>query len=410
MQLNKHLTTQPPKMKKIAVVSYHTCPLSDEKNAETGGMNTYVLELNKALAAKGYVVDIFTRCFEKESCNIIQVMPNLRVIHIKAGQAVQIRKKELPRYIPEFTDNLLKFIQAEKSAYSLISAHYFLSGQIGLSLKRKLKVPLFVTFHTLALMKNLVARSNDEKEELSRISAELKLVSHADKIIATSDNDIEYLHTLYGCPLKKIALLSPGVNLELFRPINKLTAKKMVKAGLKEKIILFVGRITPLKGIDVLLYALKIVVQKNPKLPVSLWVVGERSNELKRLKSIGKLLGIEKYVKFTGQKYRKELPYYYNLAEMVIMPSWYESFGQVALEAMACRVPVISSDVSGVSKLLDKEHNQLLISANNPIGLSRKISLLLTNKSKHESLSSKVFKRVQNLSWDHVANNFTNIS
>lgn len=396
-------------MKKIAVISYHTCPLSCEKGAEIGGMNTYVLELNKALAAKGYVIDIFTRCFEKKSCNIIQVMPNLRVIHIKAGEAVQIRKKELPRHIPEFTDNLLKFIQAEKSAYSLISAHYFLSGQIGLSLKRKLKVPLFMTFHTLALMKNLVARSG-EKEELSRISAELKLVSHADKIIATSDNDIEYLHTLYGCPLRKIALLSPGVNLELFRPINKLTAKKMVKAGLKEKIILFVGRITPLKGIDVLLYALKIIVQKNPKLPISLWVVGERSNELRRLKSIGKLLGIENYVRFAGQKCRNELPYYYNMAEMVIIPSWYESFGLVALEAMACRVPVISSDVTGVSKLLDKEHNQLLISANNPIGLSRKISLLLTNKSKHKSLSSKVFKRVQNLSWSHVANNFTNIS
>lgn len=396
-------------LKKIAVISYHTCPLSDETEAEIGGMNIYVLELSKALAEKGCIIDIYTRCVNRNHCNTVEVSPSLRVIHIVAGKQVSIPKKQLLKYIPEFTGNLKKFMEKEKLSYGLISAHYYQSGLIGLALKKYLKVPLTITFHTLALMKNLVARSDSERENLRRIKAELMLVRKADKVIATSSNDIEYLHTLYACPLEKIILLSPGVNLKLFRPINKFLAKKTTQADLNHKIILFVGRIAPLKGIDVLLYAIRILTQKHPKIPLCLWIVGEWSQEFKRLQYIRKLLDISAYVKFVGQKKQAELPYYYNSAEMVVMPSYYESFGIVALEAMACGVPVIVSDVTGVSGLLDKEHNELLTSANNPIGLARKIGNLLVSKNRHQVMGEKVFKRVQNLGWDSVADKFVTI-
>lgn len=404
-------------MQRIAVISYHTCPLSDEKNAEIGGMNTYVLELSKALAEKRFIIDIYTRCVDKNSPKIVQVSGNLRVIHLIAGNPESLSKENLLNHVPEFSNNLYDFIKKEKISYDKISAHYFLSGLIGLELKKKIKVPLIMTFHTLALMKNLVARNEDEKGDLQRIRSELLLMEQADKIIATSESDLEYIHTLYNCPLKKIALLSPGVNLALFRPINKIKAKKFIGANLNQKLILFVGRIDPVKGIDVLLYTIKILVQKHPHPSISLWIVGgnnidykkDWSKELKRLEEIRQLLGITAYVKFIGKKEREELPFYYNAAEIVLMPSHYESFGQAALEAMACGTPIIITDITGVSGLLDKEHNALLISASNPIGLAKKIRHLLTDAKVHKKMSQEVFKKVQNLSWENVALNFTQI-
>lgn len=392
-------------LRKIAVISYHTCPLSDEADAEIGGINTYVLELSKALAEKGFVIDIYTRLVDKKSPEVVYVSANLRVIHLPA----------LSQHIPEFIKNLYKFIEKEKLSYTLISAHYYLSGLIGLEAKKKYKVPLIVTFHTLALMKNLVVRSEDERESPQRIKSEILLTKKADQIIATSRSDLEYIHVLYNCPLRKIAVLTPGVNLKLFRPIDKLKAKKIIKADLNHKLILFVGRIEALKGIDVLLYAIKILIQKNPKMLLCLWIVGGNNirstngqpKELKRLEEVRKLLKLKAYVRFVGKKTAKELPYYYNSAEMVILPSQYESFGMVAAEAFACGVPVIITDVTGMSDLLDQEHSFMLTSAGNPIRLARKIENLLTNKKEHKRLSKDVLKKVRGLSWENVADRFT---
>ncbi len=404
-------------MKRIAVISYHTCPLSDEKNAQIGGMNTYILELSKALAKKGHLIDIYTRCVDKNSPEIVEVLPNLRVIHLPAGDPVELPKQDLPKYIPEYSNNLYRFIQKENISYDLLSAHYFLSGLISLKLKKKTKVPLVVTFHTLGLLKNLVARNENEREDLQRISSELLLTKQADKIIATSEHDLEYIHTLYNCPLKKIFLLSPGVDLTLFRPIEKDKAKKFIGASQNHKIILFVGRIEPLKGIDVLLYTIKILLQRKLKPLPCLWIVGgeninnqpEWSKELKRLEKTRHLLNINSYVKFVGKQNQDKLPYYYNSAEIVLMPSQYESFGITALEAMACAVPVIVTDTAGVSGLLDKTHSSLLTSANNPIGLARKIKHLLINKTEYKKMSREVFNKVQDLSWENVALKFTQI-
>lgn len=394
-------------LRKIAVISYHTCPLSDEADPEVGGINTYVLELSKALAEKGYVIDIYTRLVDKKSPEVVKISANLRIIHLPA----------LSQHLPEFTKNLYKFIEKEKLSYTLISAHYYLSGLIGLEAKKKYKIPLMVTFHTLALMKNLVAKNEDERESSQRIKSEILLTKKADKIIATSGSDLEYIHTLYDCPLGKIAVLTPGVNLKLFRPIDKPKAKKIIKADLNHKLILFVGRIAPLKGIDVLLYAIKILIQKNPKMLLCLWIVGGNNinskrgqpKELRRLEEVRKLLKLKAYVRFVGKKTAQELPYYYNSAEMVILPSQYESFGMVAAEAFACGVPVIITDTAGMSDLLNQEHSFMLTSAGNPIRLASKIENLLANKKEHQRLSKNVLKKVRSLSWENVADRFIQI-
>jgi D-inositol-3-phosphate glycosyltransferase len=396
--------------KRIAVISYHTCPLSDSEGKETGGMNVYVMESCKRLAEKGYGVDVYTRSQDKNSPKIVDVSDNLRVIHIAAGEEKNVEKKKLITHISEFTKNLLDFIDKNKITYDLIYSHYYLSGIIGLQIKKQYNLPLFVTFHTLALMKNLVARDESEREGLVRIKYELLLVKKADKIIATSESDREYLITLYNCPKNRVFVVTPGVDLKVFNPKDKNISKEMIGADKDHKLILFVGRIEPLKGIDVLLYAMKILLKNNPEIRLCLWVLGgdltgenkNWSKELKRLNELKELLNISTAVTFVGRKKQNELSDYYNASEIVILPSQYESFGIAALEAMACGIPVITTDTTGVAGILDKQHSSLITSANNPLLLADKIKNLLTNEKEYEKLSHEVIKKVSDLTWEDI--------
>ncbi len=405
------------KLKRLAVISYHTCPLSDEEGKEVGGMNVYVLELAKALAKKGYVLDLYTRSQDDSRPKIVDVAKNLRVIHIPAGEEIPLPKKELGNYIQEFLLNFYAFVESEELKYDVVSCHYYLSGLIGMDIKKNLGIPMTITFHTLALMKNLVARSADEKEDIERVEAELLLVKKADKVIATSEHDSEYLATLYDCPERKIEVLTPGVNLQHFRPKDKLQAKRTIGADLDHEIILFVGRIEPLKGIDTIIYALKILRQKNPDLQVCLWVVGGNtseevakwSDELRKLEKIRQILNIPTAVKFVGRKHQDELPNYYNASKIVAMPSHYESFGITALEAMACGIPVITTDATGVSDLFDKKHSALITSANNPLLLAEKMQNLLIDQDAYAKASELVYSKVQDLSWEATAAKFKSI-
>jgi D-inositol-3-phosphate glycosyltransferase len=403
--------------KRIAVISYHTCPLSDIEKDEIGGMNVYVIELCKSLAKKGYKIDIYTRSQNKDTQKIVNVSDNLRVIHLVAGKEENIKKHELIKYIPEFIKNLLQFINSNKLTYDLIYSHYYLSGIIGLKVKEKYKLPLFVTFHTLALMKNLVARSELERENNQRIKSELLLVKKANKIIATSVADSQYLMTLYSCPKSKIAIVTPGVDLKIFNKKDKNINKEAIGIDKNQKLILFVGRIEPLKGIDVLLYATKILFKNNPKINLRLLILGGDSSsstknwskELRRLNRLTNLLNISSLVLFVGRKNRNELSKYYSASDIVILPSQYESFGIVALEAMASGIPVIATDTTGVTGILDKKHSSLVTSANNPLLLADKMNNLLTNEKEYSKLSNEVLSKVADLSWDNIAEKFINL-
>lgn len=421
--------------KRIAMISYHTCPLASEEGKETGGMNIYVLQTAKELAKQGFLVDIFTRSQDIDQPHIIQISDNLRLMHIKAGPESYIlpnteeHKKQFLSYIPEFVENIKAFQNNEGISYDVIDAHYYLSGIAGLELKSfskvyneqsrtaqdKKEIPLIITFHTLGLMKNLVARESLSAPEKERVEIEANLVKQADTIISPSESEKKYLQYLYNTPVEKITVISPGVDTSLFYPMDKTQTKLAVGASPDHKMILFAGRIDPVKGLDVLLYAMRILFTKKPDIKACLWIVGGDvsqepetwSKELQKLEQLRKLLDLHTTVRFVGQQPQHELPKYYNAADLVVMPSHYESFGLTALEAMACGTPVITTNVTGVSELLEESCQKHITVANNPLILAEDIIHVLTHhseKSEHQMLES-----VKEFDWKNIAEKITKV-
>ncbi len=399
--------------KRIAMFSYHTCPLASYEGKETGGMNVYVLELSKKLVKKGFTIDIFTRSQDRRQPKIVNVEKNLRVIHLKAGKEKNIAKKNLINFIPEFVESFNKFMEKEGIEYDFFHCHYYLSGLAAYHIKKHShkNTPFIITFHTLALMKNLVARGELEREENERVEAEKFLTIHADKIIAPSESDSLYLQYLYECKEEKIYVIPPGVDKNIFKPMSKKLSKSKINSNQNDRFILFVGRIEPLKGIDVLMYATKILIEKNSSFNnLCLLIVGgdiskktKLSNELKKLQELRHTLNLSTNVKFIGQVRQEMLPYYYNASELVVIPSHYESFGMAALEAMSCGIPVITTNVAGISELLDEKHQALITTSNNPLLLASQIEDLLTDEKVHEKLGREVFLKVQDLSWNNIS-------
>jgi D-inositol-3-phosphate glycosyltransferase len=445
---------------RVAQILYHTCPLASEEGKESGGANVYVLKLSEELSKLGIQVDMFTRSEDENTPHEVILSPNLRLFHLKAGPEETLPKSELINYIPEFVENLQKFVETEK--YDILDCHYYMSGLTALSLLRKqesLKLDpkshifkknnvawddnrfpkTIVTFHTLGLIKNLVARSPSELADETRINAEKELVKKFDAIIAPSKNERDYLHFLYNANPKKINIISPGYDPEIFRPTNKLEAKKQINACPEHKIVLFVGRIEPLKGIDSLLYATKIAFEKYDT-KFCVFVIGgekktniasllhdsiakekintnflsnetmkqwnnddKQNSELQKLTNLQNSLSLHTSVKFIPQVSQHKLADYYNAADVVVMPSHYESFGLTALEAMACETPVIVTETAGISGILESSQRSGIISAGNPLLLAERINHILENEKYHEQLSEEIKNTIKNLTWGETA-------
>jgi len=398
------------KQLRIAMFSVHACPLASEEGKETGGLNIYVLELAKELGNLGHKVDIFTRREKRSNPAVVKVSKNVRVVHLKTGPERPVSKKTLIKHLDEFVVNFHIFKHGQNIKYDVLHCHYYLSGLAGIKCKDKCcqNATLVMTFHTLALMKNLVARSNSERSLQTRITAEFRLMQKADAITASSESDADYITHLYGANPNKLTAVPPGVDLNIFKSMNSLRVRKSLNINPNNQLILAVGRIEPLKGFDAILYALKILIQKSPKLEkqLCLYIIGGDLNqkqmhwthEQKKLETLRKQLSLTTQVEFVNQQPQKQLAKYYNAANVVVMPSHYESFGMVALEAMACGTPVIASNVAGISRFIHGSKRGLITTANNPMLLAEQIG---------KTLQSKTLNKEPNLpktfSWEAVA-------
>ena len=396
------------------MLSVHTCPLATLGGKETGGMNVYVRDLSRELGRRGIAVDCFTR---SQNPNIPRVShklgPNGRVIHVPAGPEAPYDKHRIVDHIPEFVDGVRGFARREGLRYDVIHSHYWLSGLAARGLRRAWGAPITQMFHTLGQMKNSVANSPDEWEPEVRINGEVEVMTFADNLVAATPLERAQMVWLYGADTTKIDVVPCGVDLDLFRPVPRQEARKVLGLPPSRRIILFVGRIEPLKGIDTLLRAIALVAPKVPHWQENLSVViiggaqgagADKVNaELTRLERMRADLGIEELVTFRGAQDQDSLVYHYSAAEMVVMPSHYESFGMVALEAMACGAPVVASKVGGLAFNVQDGQTGFLVPERDAEALAAKIRLLLEDDSLRKKLGQQAAQWAGRYGWPVIA-------
>jgi D-inositol-3-phosphate glycosyltransferase len=404
----------------IAMISYHTCPLAVLGGKHTGGMNVYVRELTRFLGRVGVHVDVFTRSQDE---HIPQVSHDLgyfnRVVHVPAGPETTLPKKQLAKYTTELAKGILDFAARKNIRYDLIHAHYWMSGMAGAILKETWQVPMLLMFHTLGLMKQRVGRTPEKCEGGYRIDGESYVMQTADRIIAATEAERSQLQSLYGVNDQKITIVPPGVDTHHFYPIPPDEAKEAIGISPDERMALFVGRIEPLKGLDTLIRAMAIVKRKCKAFvcPHYLIIIGgdpegdsmDMTEEMNRLQSLCGELGLDEMVLFLGKRGQDTLPYYYSAAEVVVMPSHYESFGMVALEAMACGTPVIASRVGGLAYLVREGETGFFVPAQDPEALAEKLRLIFVDHDLRAQLGEQAVVYAHDFSWELITDQIVDV-
>ncbi|MDY6868495.1 MAG: glycosyltransferase [Chloroflexota bacterium] len=404
----------------IAMISYHTCPLAVLGGKHTGGMNVYVRELTRFLGRVGVHVDVFTRSQDE---HVPQVSHDLgyfnRVVHIPAGPETVLPKEQLAQYMSELANGILDFAARKSINYDLIHAHYWMSGVAGASLKEAWQVPMLQMFHTLGLMKQRIGRTPEEREGQYRIKGERYVIEQADRIIAATEAEQSQLESLYDVNHQKISIIPPGVDTHHFYPIPPDEAKEAIGISPDERMALFVGRIEPLKGLDTLIHAMAIVKKKCKAFvcPHYLVIIGgdpegdtrDMTDEMNRLQNLCAELGLDEIVLFLGKRGQDTLPYYYSAAEVVVMPSHYESFGMVALEAMACGTPVIASRVGGLAYLVREGKTGFFVPAQDPDALAEKLRLIFVNHDLRARLGEQAVVYAHDFSWELITDQIVDV-
>jgi len=394
---------------RIALLSYHTCPLATLGGKDAGGMNVYVRDLARALGREDIHLDVFTRSQDEHVPHVLHDLGfGNRVAHIPAGPEHPLPKKEMVSHIPEFVENILEFARKKGCCYDLIHSHYWMSGIAAEELARVWDAPIIQMFHTLGKLKQQVAQNDEEREGDYRINGEKHVISIVDKIIASTSTEKNQLVELYEADPKKIETISPGVDLSQFYPIPPDEAKEFVGILPDKRMILFVGRIEPLKGIKTLLKAIGHL-SDNGEAEENLCLAviggelqdsnGNDSEEMKLLCNLRDEYGLQEMVTFLGKQSQDTLPYYYSAAEMVIMPSHYESFGMVALESMACGTPVIASLVGGLIHLVEDGVTGYHVPVDDPTALSYRIACLLKDKALRYRMGHDAFALAKKYDW-----------
>ena len=375
-------------------------------------MNVYVRDLSRELARHGHHVDVFTR-FQNPDVKQVNhgLGENARVIHIPAGPAQSLDKEVVLNYVPDFVSGVLSFAAQAGITYDVIHSHYWLSGWASRELRKAWRVPIVQMFHTLAHMKNSVAQSEAEKESQQRIDIEREIMAFSDRLVAATPMERAQMAWLYGADPEKISVVPCGVDTSLFVPQPRLAAKEQLGLPAQQPMILFVGRIEPLKGIDTLIRAISLVLHR-AKLPAmdsspTVLIVGgtpedsptANVQEVQRLHMLREELELTNRIVFLGSRPQEILPLYYSAADMVIVPSHYESFGMVALEAMACGTPVIASKVGGLSLSVQDGITGYLVPNGDPDKLADKIELLLGEPGLVEAIGNRAVEWARQFRW-----------
>jgi len=402
-------------MHRIAMISVHTCPMAALGGKETGGMNVYVRELSRELAAQDLAVDIYTRSQDPSRERVRELWPMVRVVHLPAGPELPYDKNLVYQHLPQFVAEFREFCARDNTTYDLLHSHYWLSGWVARELSREHPLPTVHMFHTLARMKNLATHDDATKETETRIQIEGELMRDMDRVIAATPLDKSQMVELYGADPQRIEVIPLGVDPHMFRPIRRAEALAAMGIDLPQanRLVLFVGRLDPVKGLDTLLRAICELTELEPELSksLSLMVIGgdtdesgtDLSEELECLDKLKDEVGISDLVAFVGSRAQDTLAYYYSAADVCVVPSYYESFGLVALEAMACGTPVIASRVGGLLHTVEDGVNGFLVPSGDHQALAEKLRVVLCDAGLRERLATNARLSTQSYTWELVA-------
>ncbi|MDE3078285.1 MAG: glycosyltransferase, partial [Chloroflexota bacterium] len=341
----------------------------------------------------------------------IEFAPNARLIHVKAGPARYVAKQHLADYLPEFVCGVKRFCGAVRQPYDLVHGHYYLSGWSASILAHCWQIPHVQSFHTLARVKNQALPESAVRESSLRIRMEANVMATADLIIATSPSDKQEMIRFYGVAPQKVAIVPPGLDLGLFRPMDRAEAKRSL--GLADRrVLLFVGRMDRIKGVETLLRATAQLLRSDPQFELLLLIVGgdrqirvmdDASRELLRLRAIVSDLGLRQAVRFVGPKEQSELPTYYAAADVCAVPSYAESFGMVAVEAMACGTPVVAAGVGGLQSTIVDGETGFLVPRHDPALFADRIAQLMRSPELRRRFGQAGTQRARGYRWPVVA-------
>ncbi|MCI9889035.1 D-inositol-3-phosphate glycosyltransferase [Micrococcales bacterium 31B] len=394
------------------MISVHTSPLEQPGTGDAGGMNVYVDELARQMAERGIEVDIFTRATTSRQPPQVEAAPGVRVNYITAGPFESLTKEELPGQLCAMTAGVM-MAEARRSEgfYDLVHSHYWLSGQVGWLVADRWNVPLVHMMHTMAKVKNLNLAPGDTPEPVGRIIGEEQVVAIANRLIANTDTERDELIDLYGADPAEISVVAPGVDLDAFTPGSRAEARRALGLPSDAVVLLFVGRIQPLKAPDVLLRAAEDMLHRDPSLRSKLVVAvlgGPSGTGLASptgLIDLAGELGIADLTRFHPPVDRATLAQWFRAATVVAVPSHNESFGLVALEAMACGAPVAAARVGGLARLIRDGESGVLIDGHDPRTWSAALAHLIADESRLAALSRGAVERAREFSWAASAEN-----
>jgi len=385
----------------VAMLSIHSSPIGDLGTRDTGGMSVYVREMAKELGKKGHHIDIFTQHNVGKHDPVIHLYDNVRLVHLSGETRGNIAKSSLYEVLPQLFNELESFRIKENIAYDIIHSHYWLSGVLGLKLQSFWNTHHLITYHTIGAVKNLTCPTENASE--LRLENEKKLAKLCDQIVLPTQKEKEYLIQYYNAPVDKIRIVPCGVNLELFKPLDKTSARRGLSFSINDLIILYVGRYTPIKGLDRLFKAFRNLAHLSHLRLVLVGGDGEHSPMLRQLQSKAKALHIENRLMFAGRVDQKTLPEYYSAADVLVVPSYYESFGLVALEALACGTPVVTTSVGAMEDIVKEGVTGYVAKDTDPQHFAGRIETILLKQQQNGLSPSEIRSSVAEFTWSRSA-------
>jgi D-inositol-3-phosphate glycosyltransferase len=394
---------------RVATISVHTSPLEQPGTGDAGGMNVYIVEVAKRLAERGVETDIFTRAVSRDLPAQAELAPGVLVRHIEAGPFEELDKADVPGQLCQFTFEVLRAEAAQAPGrYDLVHGHYWLSGQVGAVAKERWGVPFVQSMHTLGRVKNAALAVGDTAEPDLRIRGETEVIAAADRIVANTDAEARELIRFYNADPGRVTAVNPGVDLAVFQPGSRRQARRRLGIAPNAVVLLFAGRVQPLKAPDVVLRAAAELCREHPRLADRLVVAfvggpsGTGRQDPDHLTQLAAALGITANVRLEPPCPQNELADWYRAASLVVVPSYSESFGLVAVEAQACGTPVVAAAAGGLRTAVHDGISGVLIPSHDPATYARVIWDLVGYPARLARLSRGARKHASGFGWSQT--------